>query len=67
MLRFLGGLIAFSLLSMQPLTLNLAPLIWKMLIHEDIDHRDLENIDHTFYHSFKDALKGSPDILETLN
>ena len=41
-------------------------MIWKMIIQEEVDHSDLEGIDHTYYHQYKEALFGSADELAGL-
>jgi len=46
MLRYLGGLLAFNILSKSPLPLNLAPFFWKQLAGADtMTIEDLDGID----------------------
>jgi len=45
MFRFMGGFLAFAILSKSPIPFNLAPTIWKQLLGEKLKLSDLESID----------------------
>jgi len=45
MYRFMGGFLAFAILSKSPLPFNLAPTVWKQLLGENLTIADLESID----------------------
>lgn len=45
MYKYLGGFIAFGILSKSPVPLNLAPTIWKQILGERMSLVDLESID----------------------
>ena len=45
MLEYLGAFIAFGLLSKQPISLNLAPVVWKQILGEQMQLSDLNEID----------------------
>jgi len=45
MMRYFGGFLAFSFLSKSPMPLNLAPWVWKQLLHEKVTLHDLDGID----------------------
>ena len=46
MFNYLGGFLAFSFLTKSPMPLNLAPWVWKQLLHEPVTLSDLEGIDN---------------------
>lgn len=45
MFKYFGGFLAYSFLSKSPIPLNLAPWVWKQLLHEQLTLTDLEGID----------------------
>ena len=45
MYKYLGGFIAFGILSKSPVPLNLAPTVWKQILGEQMTLEDLESID----------------------
>ena len=45
MFKFLGGFIAFGILSKSPVPLNLAPSVWKQILGETMTLADLDGID----------------------
>jgi len=45
MYKYLGGFIAFAILSKSPVPLNLAPTVWKQILGESLVLSDLESID----------------------
>ena len=45
MYKYLGGFIAFGILSKSPVPLNLAPTVWKQILGERMSLSDLESID----------------------
>lgn len=45
MYRYVGGFIAFGILSKSPIPFNLAPTVWKQILGEKMTLADLESID----------------------
>ena len=45
MFKYLGGFIAFGMMSKSPVPLNLAPTVWKQILGEKMELSDLESID----------------------
>ena len=45
MYKYLGGYIAYGILSKSPIPLNLAPTVWKAILGERMSLSDLESID----------------------
>ena len=45
MYKYLGGFIAFGILSKSPVPLNLAPTVWKQILGEKMQLSDLESMD----------------------
>ena len=45
MYKYLGGFIAFGILSKSPVPLNLAPTVWKQILGEKMQLSDLESVD----------------------
>ena len=45
MFKYLGGFIAFGILSKAPVPLNLAPTVWKQVLGEPMTLADLDSID----------------------
>lgn len=45
MFRFLGGFIAFGILSKQPIPLNLTPTVWKQILGQPLTLEDLTQMD----------------------
>ena len=47
--QYLGAFMAFSFLTRQPFSLNLADAVWKQIIGDKILSEDLRTIDEPFY------------------
>jgi len=45
MLRYYGAFLAYAFLSKSPIPFNLAPWVWKQLLHEKVTLHDLDGID----------------------
>jgi len=45
MFAYFGAFLAFAFLSKSPIPFNLAPWVWKQLLHEDVTLQDLDGID----------------------
>ena len=45
MFKWLGGFIAYGILSKSPVPLSLAPTVWKQILGEQMTLSDLESID----------------------
>lgn len=43
--KFVGGMIAFGIMSKSPIPFNFAPTVWKQLLSEEMTLDDLETID----------------------
>lgn len=46
MFKFLGAFIGFGILSKSPISLNLAPTVWKQILGEELTLNDLTQIDN---------------------
>ena len=51
-----GVLLGISIRTRKPISLNLAPMFWKMLLHSTIEHEDLEAIDLNYSRREEDIL-----------
>ena len=45
MFTFLGGLIAHSFISAQPIPLKLSPIVWKQITRDELSLADLKTMD----------------------
>jgi len=45
MLKYFGGFLAYAFLTKSPIPFNLAPWVWKQLLHEPVTLADLDGID----------------------
>ena len=51
--RFLGKLIGIAVRTGKPITLNLAPIVWKLISNATLDYADLEAVDLHYASSLK--------------
>jgi hypothetical protein len=45
MYKFLGAFFGFCFMTQSPMPLNLAPIVWRQILQEDLTLEDLNNID----------------------
>ena len=50
---FVGVLLGIAIRTRKPISLNLAPMFWRMLLHREVDHRDLEAVDLNYARSIR--------------
>ncbi len=48
-----GLLLGISIRTRKPISLNLAPLFWKLLLGRDLSHADLEDVDLNYARSVR--------------
>ena len=62
MFKFLGGLLAYAIMSRSPVPFNLAPIIWKQLLGDTPKIEDLNEIDAYSYNVLKDLKQHSQNL-----
>ena len=50
---FVGVLLGIAIRTRKPISLNLAPMFWRMLLHREVDHLDLEAVDLNYARSIR--------------
>ena len=64
MLKYLGGLIGFAILSKSPIPFNFAPIVWKQIIGDTPDIMDLHAIDAYSVQVIQDLQKYSAQLTD---
>jgi E3 ubiquitin-protein ligase HERC2 len=62
MFKYFGGFLAFAFMTKSPLPFNLAPWLWKQLVHETLTLDDLDGIDTYSAQVLRDLQKYSKTL-----